>query len=61
MIRQLGVATTVLCFLSIACGTLLAADPQPNLKQLTLEQLMDVEITSVAKKEQRVGDTAAAI
>ena len=61
MIRQLGVTTTVLCFLSIACGTLLAADPQPNLKQLTLEQLMDVEITSVAKKEQRVGDTAAAI
>lgn len=50
----------VFCFLSFACGTLWAAD-SANLKQLTLEQLMDVEITSVAKKEQRVGDTAAAI
>src|SRR5581483_11461618 len=46
---------------ALACGALWAADTQPNLKQLTLEQLMDVEITSVAKKEQRVGDTAAAI
>ena len=33
----------------------------PALKQLSLEQLMDVEVTSVSKKEQRVGDTAAAI
>ena len=33
----------------------------PALKQLSLEQLMDVEVTSVAKKEQRVADTAAAI
>ena len=60
MTRQLGAAATIFYFLLIACGTLWAAD-SPNLKQLTLEQLMDVEITSVAKKEQRVGDTAAAI
>jgi iron complex outermembrane recepter protein len=33
----------------------------PALKQLSLEQLMDVEVTSLSKKEQRVGDTAAAI
>jgi iron complex outermembrane recepter protein len=33
----------------------------PALKQLSLEQLMNVEVTSVSKKEQRVGDTAAAI
>ena len=33
----------------------------PTLKELSLEQLMDVEITSVSKKEQKVGDTAAAI
>jgi iron complex outermembrane recepter protein len=33
----------------------------PALKQLSLEQLMDIEVTSVAKKEQRVADTAAAI
>ena len=33
----------------------------PALKQLSLEQLMDVEVTSVSKKEQRLADTAAAI
>jgi len=33
----------------------------PDLKQLSLEQLMNVEVTSVAKKEQRVAETAAAI
>lgn len=32
-----------------------------DLKQLSLEQLMNVEVTSVAKKEQRVAETAAAI
>src|SRR5688572_32935869 len=42
----------------------LSAQPQgslSSLKQLSLEQLMDVEVTSVAKKEQRVAETAAAI
>jgi iron complex outermembrane receptor protein len=34
---------------------------QTNLKQLSLEQLMNIEVTSVAKKEQRVAETAAAI
>lgn len=33
----------------------------PALKQLSLEQLMNIEVTSVAKKEQRVAETAAAI
>ena len=33
----------------------------PDLKQLSLEQLMDIEVTSVAKKERKVADTAAAI
>jgi iron complex outermembrane recepter protein len=33
----------------------------PVLKELSLEQLMDLEVTSVAKKEQRLGETAAAI
>jgi outer membrane receptor for ferrienterochelin and colicin len=33
----------------------------PVLKQLSLEQLMNLEVTSVAKKEQKVGMTAAAI
>ena len=33
----------------------------PSLKQLSLEQLADPEVTSVARKEQKVSDTAAAI
>jgi iron complex outermembrane receptor protein len=33
----------------------------PALKQLSLEQLMDIEVTSVAKKEQRWAETPAAI
>jgi outer membrane receptor for ferrienterochelin and colicin len=36
-------------------------DSLPVLKQLSLEQLMDIEVTSVAKKEQTVRETAAAI
>jgi iron complex outermembrane receptor protein len=52
-------------FCSMAGAALGAeAKPQtalPALKQLSLEQLMDVEVTSVSKKEQRVADTAAAI
>src|SRR6266545_35396 len=36
-------------------------DPLHQLKQLSLEQLMNIEVTSVAKKEQKVGETAAAI
>jgi iron complex outermembrane receptor protein len=43
----------VLCFASTA--------QSQALKQLSLEQLMDIEITSVAKKEQKVSATAAAI
>ena len=41
----------------------LAQQPKspPDLKQLSLEQLMDIEITSVAKKDQKISDTAAAI
>jgi iron complex outermembrane recepter protein len=39
----------------------LQPDPLHQLKQLSLEQLMNIEVTSVAKKEQRVGETAAAI
>jgi iron complex outermembrane receptor protein len=33
----------------------------PSLKQLSLEQLADLEVTSVARKEQKIADTAAAI
>lgn len=36
-------------------------NPLSNLKQLSLEELMNIEVTSIARKEQRVADTAAAI
>jgi iron complex outermembrane receptor protein len=49
----LGLLAIVLCFASTA--------QSQALKQLSLEQLMDIEITSVAKKEQKVSATAAAI
>lgn len=35
--------------------------PKPDLTQLTIEDLMNIEITSVSRKEQRVLDVAAAI
>ena len=38
-----------------------SSNPLPDLKQLSLEQLMDIEVTSVAKKEQRWAETPAAI
>src|SRR5438874_5317996 len=49
--------------LTLVSATLCSAQQTslPALKQLSLEQLMDVEVTSVAKKEQKVGETAAAI
>ena len=55
----------LLCFAFLFVGSSLAAAQSrnvlPSLKQLSLEQLMDLEVTSVAKKEQRVADTATAI
>jgi iron complex outermembrane recepter protein len=54
----------LILFFLLILSTRVAAQAQsslPALKQLSLEQLMDVEVTSVSKKEQRVGDTAAAI
>jgi iron complex outermembrane receptor protein len=53
----------VVLFLSLPypCSAAQQASQLADLKQLSLEQLMNVEVTSVAKKEQRVADTAAAI
>lgn len=60
------VKTLFLLFLTFS--TVCSAQDKQNqktdrsgLRQLSLEQLMNVEVTSVAKKEQRVADTAAAI
>ena len=61
--RASGGMAFILCSMSgAALGA--EANPQnvlPALMKLSLEQLIDVEVTSVSKKEQRVADTAAAI
>src|SRR5258706_9450294 len=65
----LGVRLLILCvlLLFIAVDSISAQDgaerttTAPDLKQLSLEQLMNLEVTSVAKKEQRVAATAAAV
>ncbi len=59
---SIGIAFTV--FLLLISSSYAIAQQQsslPALKQLSLEQLMDVEVTSVSKKEQKIGQTAAAI
>ncbi|TMA62400.1 MAG: hypothetical protein E6J73_10420, partial [Deltaproteobacteria bacterium] len=59
---SIGIAFTVFfLFFGSPCATAQQQSSLPVLKQLSLEQLMDVEVTSVAKKEQKVGETAAAI
>jgi iron complex outermembrane recepter protein len=59
---SIGIASTLFfLFISSPCATAQQQSSLPALKQLSLEQLMDVEVTSVSKKEQRIGDTAAAI
>jgi iron complex outermembrane receptor protein len=49
--------------LAASCGTLAlgAAAAERNLADLSIEELMNETITSVSKKEQRLGDVAAAI
>src|SRR5450432_2257350 len=38
-----------------------AQDQQPDLTQLSPEQLSKIEVTSVSKKQQKLSDTAAAV
>ncbi|MDB6167458.1 MAG: Iron complex outerrane recepter protein [Verrucomicrobia bacterium] len=48
--------------IALAVAGLVAAEPaEPNLGDLSIEQLMNESVTSVAKKEQRLFDAAAAI
>ena len=62
--RLRGVLTTFLvCSLCTPWGVNSAAcaEPgQPDFTQLTIEQLLHVEVTSVAKKEQKLANAAAA-
>lgn len=51
-------ATAALLFCGIPAN---AQQPENDLTRLSLEQLMDIKITSVAKKPQRVSQSAAAV
>jgi iron complex outermembrane receptor protein len=58
---RLGITLVIFCFNAYPSAAAQAPSSLPDLKQLSLEQLMNVEVTSVAKKDQRVAETAAAI
>ena len=45
----------------ILCGALLGQSPPPDLSQASLEDLMNLKVTSVSKKEQKLSKTGAAI
>lgn len=68
--RRVGRARSILvvaaALLSAPSGPLAAATDEPakksgNYSDLSLEELMDVSVTSVSKKEQKLSDAAAAI
>jgi len=48
-------------FLAAICGTLYGQTAPQDLVQLKLEDLMNIEVTSVSKKEQKMSRTAAAV
>ena len=52
---------SVLFFLFLASQAAPGQATQPDLTKVNLEDLMNIEVTSVAKKEQRLSRTAAAI
>ncbi len=66
-LHQISSVTFSVVFALLTTGICRAQDDDPKknsrplLKELSLEQLMDIEVTSVAKKEQTVWETAAAI
>lgn len=64
-----GVAATLICVALSASATVAAGNQQPihlaqladDLPELTLPELMNLEVSSAAGKEQRIADTAAAV
>jgi len=50
-----------LIFLAAIYGTLHGQTPPQDLTQLKLEDLMNIEVTSVSKKEQKMSRTASAV
>src|SRR5580765_4246763 len=51
---------TLLCLLAVPAAAL-AQKPTPDLSQMSIEDLMNIEITSASRKEQRAADAAAAV
>jgi iron complex outermembrane receptor protein len=51
----------VLLGLVIVAGQSFAQESKKNLAEMSLEDLMNVEVTSVAKHEQSLSETAAAV
>src|SRR5664279_4835116 len=50
-----------LCLLSVAQSGMAQSRITKDLSEASLEQLMDIEVTSVSKKEQKISRVAAAI
>src|SRR5580692_5656163 len=60
--RRMGVRGGVVLLLVVSFGiSARAQNPPEDLSKLSVEDLMNVEVTSVSKKEQKVSQTAAAI
>jgi len=51
----------VLCWLPLAAVTAPAQQNSPDLSQMSIEDLLNVEITSASKKQQKLSQTAAAV
>jgi len=58
VIRQTGLA---LCLLTFASLPAFAKDEVTTYKKLSLQELMDIEVTSVSRRPEKLSDTASAI
>ena len=59
---KLGIATLLLIFMTgTASGEVFDPSSSTDLTELSLEELMSVEVTSVSKKKQKLSESAAAI
>jgi iron complex outermembrane receptor protein len=53
--------TVTLLFVMVVASTALAQTAATDLKKMTIEELMDVDVTSVSRASERLADTAAAV
>lgn len=62
----IGTAAAILLFMGILAGVALAQEPSPlftttTLKKMTLEELMDIEVTLVSRNPEKLTEAASAI